>query len=192
MKRLNFVCLFYILNLGLSSCSFRHHDHLLAKPINLNLKESKWLIDEPILDKINIAFESITTNYYKEILHKRFPNLKSISDLNNISSLKNTVEKNRKVLAFYKDQTNFDYLISTRIELATGHDPNLKLLSIKIVVHDLNTKSLIFENEYHSTKWYISSAKHLNLDKLKGFIDSSIKIAIKSFAKKDNWRTLKT
>lgn len=181
-----FYLLYFVLIISIYSCSTKHHNHIIIKPTNINPKEGKWLIDEPLLDKVDLLFESTTTEYYKELLSNKFSYLKSISDLNKMSTLKKAVDKDLKALEFYKQQTDFDYLISTKLEMTLCNKPLKKMLSIKILVYNLNTKSLILENEYHSWKKCRGSAE------IKKFVDSSLKIAITDFAKKNSWKAIKS
>lgn len=187
MKFLNFLFLFIIS----ISCSVRHHNHLSIQATNTALENGNWLIDEPLLEKLDIGFEHIVITTYEEILIEKFKNIHYISELNGISSLNKSLEKTSKTLDLYQSQTNLDYLISTKLEIVPCNDPLKKILAIKLVAYDLKTKSKIFENEYHSAKKFKGSQK-TNPEKFEKLISESIKIAIKDFKRKDNWRMTKS
>jgi hypothetical protein len=174
------VCLLFFLSI--CSCGVRHQDYTMNKPVNIDSKEGKWLIDEPLLEKVDFEFENITAEYYKTFLCKNFDNFKYINELSKISSLKKSIEKNLKTLEIYKEQTNFDYLISTKIQLY-HYNNSLKTLSIRIFVYDLNTKNLIFDNYYRSYE----KIENTNSKGLKKFINASVKDAVLNFSKKENW-----
>lgn len=180
--KLFLIYIFGILNL--CSCGIQHHNHLISKPINVDTKAGKWLIDEPLLDKVEVEFESVAIDYYREFLSGRFKDFKTISDYSKISTLKKITETNSKALEIYKQQTNCDYLISTKIEMIRCDDPQLRALAVTILVRDLNTTEIIFKNEYHSRK----RIKASNTGKLKKFINASIEMAISDFSKKENWK----
>jgi len=171
------------------SCArFFYTNSTITKPINVNPKKGKWLIDEPLLNKLNANYETVTIDYYQKILNKKFNDLKSIRELNNITTFKKNITSNLKILDFYKQQTNFDYLITTKLDLIKNDNNALtKELNIKIIVYDLNTKSLIFEKEYISCDKFTGFDDIPLPSRLERFMNLSIEKAIKDFGNKKNW-----
>lgn len=167
------------------SCSSRYHDHLIMQPTNVNLETGKWLIDEPLLEKLDVSVVSVIVENYKEGLISKYSNFKYIYDFNGISSLNKALEKTSKTLDLYKSQTNYNFLVSTKLEVINCKNPSTKFLSIKLSVYSLETKSKIFEKEYHSWK---KNVKTLKSDSFKEFVGNSMEKAIKNFIKKDNWK----
>ena len=180
MKYISLVILLMI------SCASPYHNHLSIKSINTTLKDGKWIIDEPLLEKIDVSVESIIIENYRNELISRFDNIKYISDIKGISTLNKALEKTIKTLDLYKSKTNFDYLVSTKLEIINCKNPLKKILSIKLIAYDLNTKSKIFENEYHSVK----NIKDLKSSKFKKFVDKSMNEVISDFTKKNNWKMI--
>lgn len=176
--------IYFLILLFLASCGRHHHNHLINQPVNVELHQGKWLIDEPLLERVELKFESKTVDYYKEILKDKFSDVKTISEFDQFSTLKKALARDNKALKLYKLRTEYDYLISTKLELVPSNYPSIRNFSVIIIVYDLNSDNIIFKNEYHSYK----KIKSATSSKFKNFIDSSIKIAISDFAKKENWK----
>jgi len=155
---------------SINSCAtFTYTNLTVTKPINVNPLNGKWLIDEPLLNGLESNYETITLNYYKNLLNHKFNNLKSIRDFN-------------------KQQTSCDYLISTKLDLIKNNDNTLtKELSIVIIVYDLNTKDLIFEKQYMSYDKFTGFDDIPLPSRLSRFMNLSIEKAIKDFGNKKNW-----
>lgn len=178
------ISIYFLVLIVLASCGRHHHNHLINQPVNVGLNQGKWLIDEPLLERVDLKFESKTIDYYREILKDKFSDVKYISEFNHFSTLKKALVRDKKALKLYKSRINCDYLISTKLEMVPSNYPSVRNFSVTIIVYDLNTENIIFKNEYHSYR----KIKSATSSKLQNFIDSSIKIAITDFSKKENWK----
>ena len=179
---------FYLVSLlFLNACS-HHHNHLTYQPINVELNDGKWLIDEPLLVRVESYFESVTVDYYRKILKNKFSDFNYISDFQQFSTLNKALSRDTKSLKLYKLRTHCDYLISTKLELVPSEFPSMRNFSVIIIVYDLNSETLVFKNEYHSYKKIKSANSYL----VKKFIDLSIKVAISDFSKNENWKYFST
>lgn len=190
MKNIN-IALLVITLLSINSCANykgNYTSNTITKPVNINRLEGKWIIDEPLLEKIDVSYESTVIEYYQEFLNKKVTNLKSIRDFNNITSLKKATENNTATLDFYKQKTQFDYLISTKIKLVkVDNDKLTKELYIKVTTYNLNSKKIIFEKEYTFKDTFTGFNDSPFASNLKRFLDISIKDCIKDFANNKNW-----
>lgn len=183
----------FLLFITSNSCApkgFELISNTIIKPVNIDRANGKWVIDEPLLEKVDISFESTTLELYEKLLKKKYTYLKSIRDFH-MTSIKSVTEKNKTALDFYKQKTNCDYLIATTIKLIKVDDDNLtKELYMKIITYDLNTKKVIFEKEYNFKDNFIGFKDSPFSSNLKKFIDISLKKGIKDFAKDKTWNTV--
>ena len=179
---------FIILIIVTYSCCPRYHNHLSMKPTNTSLKHGKWLIDEPLLERFYLNTESVVVEIYKKKLTSKYDNIKYLSDLNEVPSFNKALDKSLKALDLYKSKTGFNYLISTKLEITNSEFSDKKILTIRLIVYNLDTKSKIFENDYHSAK----RINDFNSNKFKEFVEKSMKKAITDFTKTDNWKAIET
>jgi hypothetical protein len=189
---LQFLVLIFFIIVSNSCANYKGNyvTNTIVKPVDVNRLEGKWIIDEPVLEKIDISYETTVLEYYQDILGKKFKTLKSIREFNNISSLKNATENNLNTLDFYKQKTLFDYLISTKIKLVkVDNDKLTKELYAKIITYDLNTKKIIFEKEYIFKDTFTGLNDSPFSSNLKRFLTISIKDCIKEFGNDKNWKT---
>ena len=180
-----------------SSCSTQNFTVFSnVSPVNVNLSQGKWIIDEPDVN-IDSYFKSEIIENYKKIIGKKFTTLKSIREFNTISSIRNR-DNNPKILSLYKEQTGYDYIIVTEVKLIKNDLPSFQInpdtklskeLYIRIVVYDLNIKNKIFDKEYNCYNEFTENSDIAFSPKLNKFISRSIKSVIKNFGKNYNWNS---
>jgi hypothetical protein len=161
------------------------------EPVNINPKESKWLVDEPTGIKVDNHFKYNAMAQYKELLHNNFGTVSTVSDFG-LPSLKEMIEKEPKVLDLYLDKTQYDFVIETKIELTRNDIKGLQLekdetisneVVIEIKAYSLSNKEIVFQKEYTFTE----TANPGIVNNADGFIDSCIKTGIKAFSSAYNW-----
>lgn len=190
------IILFGLFGALISCSSYNCNAYILTQSVNVNPSKKKWIIDEPTLKNIDIEYEPQIIDGYKKFLSKKVENLKYIGEFNSISTIKKAIKSDLNILSFYKEQTNYDYLIETEISLVKNDLPSFQLypnqesireIYAKIMVYDLNSKSLIFEKEYNITDTFEDHNDIAFSPKLKKFIHWSIKKVTKDLGKKYNW-----
>lgn len=163
----------------------------ILKPVNVNPLHGRWVVDEPVLEKIDKSYETVVIDFYKTLLINKFTTLKTIREFDDITSLKNNTENNLKTLQYYREKTNFNYLISTKLDMIkVDNNYFTKELFIKIIVYNLNSKIKIFEKEYIFKDDFTGFDDYPFASNLDKFIKVSIKDCIKNFGKKDNWKAV--
>ncbi|ESU18906.1 hypothetical protein FCR2A7T_23120 [Flavobacterium cauense R2A-7] len=157
-------------------------------PVDINRLEGKWVIDEPILENIHASYNTKVIECYQNQLNNKFQTLVQIGDFNNTISLKKALETNIKTLDFYKEKTQFDYLISTKIKLNVDDNHLTKELYIKIITYNLNNKEKIYEKEYFFRDDFTGFNDSPLPSNLKRFLRISIEDCIKDFGKDKYWK----
>jgi hypothetical protein len=180
-----------------SSCSTQGFTSFSnVSPVNVNLSQGKWIIDEPEVN-IDNYYKSETIENYKKLIGKKFTTLKSIREFNNISSIRG-LDNNPKILSLYKEQTGYDFIITTEIKLKKNDLPSFQIypdtklskeLYLRIIVYDLNINSKIFDKEYNCYNEFTGNNDIAFSPKLNKFISRSIKSVIKNFGKNYNWNS---
>ncbi|PXY43588.1 hypothetical protein [Flavobacterium hydrophilum] len=168
------------------SCCPRYNNYLSIKPTNTSLKQGKWLIDEPLLERFYLNTESVVSEIYKNKLTSKYDNIKYLSDLNEVPSFNKALDKSVKALDFYKSKTGFNYLISTKLEITNSNFSDKKILTIRLIVYNLDTKCIILDKDYYSAK----RINNFNSNMFKEFVEKSMKKVIKDFTKNDNWKAI--
>ena len=201
MKNIKTSCLFLICLFTLNSCSslnYEHRSQTLIRPSDVNPLKGKWLIDKPSLNKIDQNYDELVIQAFKENLSKKTEKLDCILDFNNVITFRNTNKKKPEVLKLYKEQLDYDYLISTEITLIENITPEISYapekglyreLNSKICVYDLNSKKLIFEKEYFTSEKILLQYGMINIigTKLEKFILWTVEKMTKDFQKPHNW-----
>ena len=179
----------------ISSCSTQDFTrYTIVSPVNVTPSKGKWIIDEPVVN-IENHYKSEIIESYKNLVGEKFTTLKSIREFNNISPIPG-IDNNLNILALYKEQTDYDYLIETEVKLTKNNlrtfqiypDGDLrKELYIRIIVYDLNIKNKIFDIEYNCYDEFTGHNDIAFSPKLNKFINKSIKSVIKEFGRSYNW-----
>lgn len=182
-----------------SCSSYNCNSYIVTQPVNVNPSNGKWIIDEPTLKNIDAKYETKIIDSYKKFLSKKVGEIKYIGEFNKIATIKKAIKSDLKILVFYKEQTNYDYLIETEISLVKNDLPSFQLypdknltkeLYAKITVYDLNLRTLVFEKEYNISDTFEGNNDIAISSKLKNFINWSIKKITKDLGKKYNWKTI--
>lgn len=201
MKNIKTSCLFLICLFTLNSCSslnYEYRSQTLSRPTNINPLKGKWLIDKPSLNKINQNYDEMVIQAFKENLNKKIEKLDYILDFNNVITFHKTNKKKPEVLKLYKEQLDYDYLISTEITLIENITPEISYLPEKglyrelksrVCVYDLNSKELIFEKEYFTSEKIMLKYGMINIigTKLEKFILWTAEKIAKDFQEPHNW-----
>jgi hypothetical protein len=164
-------------------------------PTNVDIKGSNWIIDEPV---INIAtnYSSDIAEQYKKELSKNFGQVKSIREFKNLSSMNRFLKSDLKILKFYKEQSNFDYLIETEVKSVKSDLPTFQLypekglsdeMYIRLIVYDLNNMLLVYDREFRFHQSFEGGNDIALSKKKEKFYTVAINTAIKEFGKKYNW-----
>lgn len=159
-------------------------------PVNINTKETKWLVDEPTLVAVSNSFKHDAMAYYKEHLSKNFGEVSTVSDLG-LPSLKDMVDKDPDVLDLYYDRTKYDYVIETKIHLTRNDINGIQIekddsifneMTLEIKVYNLRNKELVFKRDY-----YFSESAKVGLVNADGFVNSCVNGGIKAFGSSYTW-----
>lgn len=194
LNRFIVIASLFLSTLLLTSCvTYRGNftTNTIIKPVNVNPLYGRWVVDEPVLEKMDQYYETIVIDAYKKVLVNKFPSLKTIREFDDATSLKNNTENNLKTLNYYKEKTQFDYLIATKLNLIKVDNNNFtKELYIKIIVYNLNYKNKIFEKEYTFKDDFTGFNDNPFASRLDKFLKISINDCIKNFGKKENWKSV--
>ena len=190
---ISFFLLLYIVLFSnlLSSCATykgNYTTNTIILPIDINRLEGKWIIDEPILENVDATYNTKIIEYFQKYLKNKFKTLKYIGDFKNTPTLNKSLEKDLKLLDFYKEKTHFDYLITTKLNLNVDDDHLTKKLIIKLVTFNLNTKEKIFEKEYIFKDDFTGFNDSPFPSNVNRFLRISISDCIKNFRKDKYWK----
>ena len=165
----------------------------IVEPVNVNPATTKWIVDEPVLN-ISSSFSSEIIATYQKTLSKSFGTITSIRDLK-VSSMSKALKNNLSALSFYKE-TGYDYLIETEFKSVKNDLPNFQVypdkeltdeIYIRIMVYDLNAKSLIHDKEYRFTQKFEGGNDIAFSTKTEKLYKHAIQSVVKGFGKKYNW-----
>ncbi len=186
-----------ILVILISSCaSYDSNYSYEIKPIKFNPEIGKWIINKPFLGKnIDLSFESeILKNYKKHLKNKIGRELLLISEFNKLF----LPEKDRteEGLAIIYEQTKFDFLIDTSIDILKNELPIIdintdlkrqKEIILIITIYDLKNKDVILKKEHFYNESFDGNNDIAFSSKINKLISFSIKKSIKGLKSKHNW-----
>ncbi|WP_339888409.1 hypothetical protein [uncultured Flavobacterium sp.] len=168
------------------------------RPLDVNPLKGKWLIDKPYLNKIDKSYEELIIKEFKDNLSNKTEKVDCILDFNNVMTFQNSNTKIEDVLGLYKEQLDYDYLITIELSLIKNITPEISYapekglyreLNSKIYVYDLNSKKLIFEKEYFTSEKILMQKDRINIigTKLEKFIFWTVEKMTKDFQEPHNW-----
>lgn len=175
----------------ISSCATykgNYTTNTITLPLDIDRLKGKWIIDEPILEKIDASYNSKVIESYKKLLSSKIKILKEIGEFKNTYSLNKSIDADLKLLDFYKENTQFDYVITTKMNLNVDDDHLTKRLHIKIITYNLNNKQIVFEKEYLFKDDFTGFNDSPLPSNLNRFLRISIKDCIKDFRKDKYWK----
>lgn len=186
--------LIFVLLYSCSTIDYTSYNIITASKIDI--KQSKWIIDEPVT---NIAshYSNDIIERYKKKLNKNFGLTKSIRDFKNISTMNRFLKSDLKMLIFYEEQTSYDYLIETEVKTVKNDLPNFQLypekrladeMYIRIMVYDLKNKILIHDKEFYFNQTFEGGNNIAFSKTTDKFYKRAINTAINEFGKKYNWK----
>ncbi|WCO03588.1 hypothetical protein [Psychroserpens ponticola] len=189
--------LLLILIILISSCaSYDSNYSYEVKPIKFNPEIGKWIINKPFLGKnIDFSFENEVLINYKKYLNKKIgKEFALISEFNNLFLPKK--DRTEEGLAVIYEQTKFDFLIDTSIDILKDELPIIdintelkrqKEIRLIITIYDLKSKDIILKKEHFYNESFDGNNDIAFSSKINKLISFSIKKSIKGLKNKHNW-----
>lgn len=194
-----FLCLIsvFILN-SCKGINYNYISQTISRPTDVDPLKGKWLIDKPVLNKLSENYEEIFMLNFKNNLNEETQEVNYIQDFKNVISFSKTNTKTPEILKLYKNQIDYDYLISTEFTLIENSTPKISYLpekglyrelEIKVFVYDLNTKKMIFEKEYKTAEEIQIRYGMINVinTKFEKFFAWTTEKIAKDFQNANNW-----